>query len=50
MPTGEAAATPYWVNTHKTAAEAISVTAHLVSFERSLLAVASIGREAADAG
>ena len=28
-----------WANTHKTAAEAVSVIAHLVSFERSLRAV-----------
>ena len=39
-----------WANTHTTAAEAVAVIAHLVSFERSLLAVARIGREAADAG
>ena len=38
------------VNAHKTAAEAVTVIAHIVSFERSLLAVARIGREAADAG
>ena len=39
----------HWVNTHKTAAEAVSVIAHLVSFERSLLRVARIGEEGADA-
>ena len=38
-----------WANTHRTAAEAVAVIAHLVSFERSLLAVARIDREAADA-
>ena len=31
-----------WANTHKTAAEAVAVIAHLVSFERSLLAVARL--------
>ena len=38
-----------WANTHKTAAAAVSVIAHLVSFERSLLAVARIGEEGGDA-
>ena len=38
-----------WVNTNRTAAEAVSVIAHLVSFERSLLRVARIGGEADDA-
>ena len=38
-----------WVNTHKTAAVAVTVIAHLVSFERSLLAVARIGEEGGDA-
>ena len=38
-----------WANTHASAAEAVSVIAHLVSFERSLLAVAGIGEEADDA-
>ena len=38
-----------WANTHKTATEAVTVTAHLVSFERSLLAVAGIGEEGGDA-
>ncbi len=38
-----------WANTHASAAEAVSVTAHLVSFERSLLRVARIGEEGADA-
>ena len=38
-----------WANTHKTATEAVTVIAHLVSFERSLLAVARIDREAGDA-
>ncbi len=37
-----------WANTHKTATEAVTVTAHLVSFERSLLAVAGIGEEGGD--
>ena len=38
-----------WVNTHRTAAEAVSVIAHLVSFEHSLLRVARIDGEADDA-
>ena len=38
-----------WANTHKTATEAVSVTAHLVSFERSLLAVARTGEDGGDA-
>ncbi|MCY4399813.1 MAG: MobC family plasmid mobilization relaxosome protein [Gemmatimonadetes bacterium] len=38
-----------WVNTHRTAAEAVSVIAHLVSFERALREVARIDREAANA-
>ena len=38
-----------WANTHTTAAEGVSVIAHLVAFERSLLAVAPIGEEADDA-
>ncbi len=38
-----------WVNTHRTAVEAVSVIAHLVSFERSLLRVARIGGETDDA-
>ena len=38
-----------WANTHASTAEAVSVIAHLVSFERSLLAVARIGEDAADA-
>jgi len=38
-----------WANTHASAAEAVSVIAHLVSFERALLAVARIGEEARDA-
>ena len=38
-----------WANTHKTAAEAITVIAHLVSFERSLLAVARFDRDGGDA-
>ncbi len=38
-----------WVNTHRTAAEAVSVIAHIVSFERSLLRVARIGGETDDA-
>ncbi len=39
----------HWVNTHKKAAEVVSVIAHLVSFERALLRVARIGEEGADA-
>ena len=38
-----------WANTHRTAAEAVSVIVHLVSFERSLLRVARIGGETYDA-
>ncbi len=38
-----------WVNTHKTAAEAVSVIAHLVSFERSLREVARTGEGRGDA-
>ncbi len=38
-----------WANTHASTAEAVTVTAHLVSFERSLLCVARIGEDAADA-
>ena len=38
-----------WVNTHKTAAEAVAVIAHLVSFERSLLAVARFDEDGRDA-
>ena len=38
-----------WANTHASTAEAVSVIAHLVSFEQSLLAVAGIGEEASDA-
>ncbi len=38
-----------WANTHKTAAEPVSVIAHLVSFERSLLEVARIGQDGGDA-
>ncbi len=38
-----------WANTHASTAEAVSVIAHLVSFERSLLRVARIGEDAADA-
>ena len=38
-----------WANTHASTAEAVSVIAHLVSFERSLLAVAGIGEEGGDA-
>ncbi len=38
-----------WANTHKTAAEAVTVIAHLVSFERSLLDVAKIDEDDGDA-
>ena len=38
-----------WVNTHKTAAEAVTVIAHLVSFERSLREVARIDEDGGDA-
>ncbi len=38
-----------WANTHAPTAEAVSVIAHLVSFERSVLRVARIGEEGADA-
>ena len=38
-----------WVNTHRTAAEAVSVIAHLVSFERALREVARIDGGSGDA-
>ena len=38
-----------WANTHRTAAEAVTVIAHLMSFERSLLAVARMGEDGGDA-
>ena len=38
-----------WANTHRTAAEAVTVIAHLVSFERSLLAVARTDEDGGDA-
>ena len=38
-----------WANTHASAAEAVSVIAHLVSFERSLLRVARVGEDGGDA-
>ena len=38
-----------WANTHASAAEAVSVLAHLVSFERSLFRVARIGEDVCDA-
>ncbi|WP_420438298.1 MobC family plasmid mobilization relaxosome protein [Candidatus Palauibacter sp.] len=38
-----------WAHTHASAAEAISVIAHLVSFERSLLRLACIGEDGSDA-
>ncbi len=38
-----------WANTHKTAAEAVAVIANLVSFERSLLAVARFDGDGGDA-
>ena len=38
-----------WANTHASTVEAVSVIAHLISFERSLLAVAGIAEEAGDA-
>ena len=38
-----------WANTHASAVEAVSVLTRLVSFERSLLAVARIGEEGGDA-
>ena len=38
-----------WANTHASAAEAVSVIAHLVSFERWLLAMAGIGEDGGDA-
>ena len=39
----------HWANTHASAAEAVSVIAHLVSFERSLLRVARIAEDTNDA-
>ena len=38
-----------WANTHASAAEAVSVIAHLVSFESSLLRLARIGEDGGDA-
>ena len=38
-----------WANTHKRAAEAVAVIANLVSFERSLLAVARFDGDGGDA-
>ena len=38
-----------WANTHASTAEAVSVIAHLVSFERSLLRVARIDEDGGDA-
>ena len=38
-----------WANTHRTAAEAVSVIAHLVSFERTLRKVARTERGVGDA-
>ncbi|WP_423928646.1 MobC family plasmid mobilization relaxosome protein [Candidatus Palauibacter sp.] len=38
-----------WANTHASATEAVSVIAHLMSFERSLLAVARTGEDRDDA-
>ena len=38
-----------WANPHASTAEAVSVIAHLVSFERSLIRVARIAEEAGDA-
>ncbi len=38
-----------WVNTHKTAAESVTVIAHLVSFERVLRRVARTGGGVGDA-
>ena len=37
-----------WANTHKTAAEAVAVIANLVSFERSLRAVARLDGDGGD--
>ena len=39
----------HWANTHKAAAEAVAVIANLVSFERSLLAVARFDGDGGDA-
>ena len=38
-----------WANTHASAVEALAVIANLVSFERSLLAVARLDRDGGDA-
>ena len=38
-----------WANIHKAAAEAVAVIANLVSFERSLLAVARLDGDGGDA-
>lgn len=39
----------HWANTHRTAAEAVTVIAHVVSFERSLREVARAGEDGGDA-
>ena len=38
-----------WANTHASTAEVVSVIAHLVSFERSLLRLARVGENGGDA-
>ena len=38
-----------WAHTHASSAEAVSVVAHLVSFERSLCSLARIGKDGGDA-
>ena len=38
-----------WANTHTSAVDAVAVIANLVSFERSLLAVARFDRDGGDA-
>ena len=38
-----------WANTHRTAAEAVTVIANLVSFERSLLTLVGTGEDGRDA-
>jgi len=38
-----------WANTHASAAEAVSLIAHLVSFERSLLNLVCVGEDGGDA-
>ena len=40
---------PRWANTHKTAAEAVEVIAHLITIERALVALKPAGNPDSDA-